>query len=246
MDRLAGLNIVVTGAAQGIGEAVAQRCAAEGARLLLVDLDPAVQVVAKSVGADAVVGDVSDAEFVKKSVADFAAGLGVLHGLVNVAGVHRRGDLLEMTDEDWDLLLRVNLTAPMLWSRSVLPFMISAGAGSIVNVASLTGSRARPVAAAYTASKAGLIGLTKSIAMDFGKYAIRANCVSPGSIATPMLKAHVASGGAGFQEQIDRTPLARLGEPSEIAGTCAFLLSADGAFVSGMDILVDGGRTAIS
>ncbi|MFF5989444.1 SDR family NAD(P)-dependent oxidoreductase [Prauserella flavalba] len=231
--------MIVTGAARGMGEATARRAAAEGARVVLVDLDPSVADVAAEVGGTAVVGSVTD-----RSCADRAveAAEGVT-GLVNVAGIFRRGDVVSATDDDWDQVLAVNLTAPRMWARATIPAMIERG-GAIVNVSSLAGTRARPDCVAYTTSKSGLLGLTRSIAVDYGPRGIRANSVSPGTIDTPMLRATEAAGGATRAEHIARSYLSRLGTPEEIAGCCCFLLSPDAAFVNGADFMVDGGRTS--
>ncbi|MBB4779148.1 SDR family NAD(P)-dependent oxidoreductase [Streptomyces rapamycinicus] len=240
MALLEGQSVIVTGAARGMGIATARRAAAEGASVVLVDIDPSVADVASEVGGKSVVGSVTDRDCARRAV----AAAGGVTGLIHVAGIHRRGDVVEATDEDWAQVLGVNLTAPRIWAREVIPAMLEQGGGAIVNVASLAATRARPDSAAYTASKSGLLGLTRSIAVDFGPRGIRANTVSPGSIDTPMLREHEAAGGASRTDQIARTYLARLGSPEEIAGCCCFLLSSDAAFVNGADFMVDGGRTS--
>jgi NAD(P)-dependent dehydrogenase (short-subunit alcohol dehydrogenase family) len=240
MALLQGQSVIVTGAARGMGHATALRAAAEGASVVLVDVDPAVAEIAAGTGGTAVVGSVTDPACADRAV----EAAGGVTGLINVAGIHRRGDVVTATDDEWDQVLAVNLTAPRIWARAVIPAMLERGGGAIVNVASLAGTRARPDCAAYTASKSGLLGLTRSIAVDFGPRGIRANSLSPGSIDTPMLRAHEAAGGASRADQIAHTYLARLGTPEEIAGCCCFLLSPDAAFVNGSDFMVDGGRTA--
>jgi NAD(P)-dependent dehydrogenase (short-subunit alcohol dehydrogenase family) len=122
--------------------------------------------------------------------------------------------------------------------------MLAVGGGAIVNIASIAGHRARPSAVAYVTSKTGLLGLTRAIAVDFGRAGIRCNSVSPGSIDTPMLRAYAERDPAGMQAQIDRNYAGRVGRPDEIAAACAYLLSDQAAFVNGVDLLVDGGRAA--
>jgi len=233
-----GRTVIVTGAARGMGRAVAERCAADGARLVLADMDARVRDVAATLGAAAVVGDVADPATARSAVELHDD----LYGLVNVAGVHHNATVADLTDEDWARVLAVNLTAPMLWARAAIPVMRAGGGGAIVNIASLVGTRARPNSAAYVASKTGLVGLTRSIAVDFGRDGIRCNAISPGSIDTPMLRAAVERDPAGMQAQIKRNYAGRIGTSDEIAAACAFLLSDECGFVNGVDLLVDGAR----
>lgn len=240
---LEGQVVLVTGAARGMGAAVAKRCVAEGAELALVDRDPAVRGLAEQLGCSAYVGNVTDSALATSVVNETLERHGRLTGLVNVAGIHTRGTALEVTDEEWQLVMSVNLTGPMTWVRAALPALTALG-GSVVNFASIAGSHARPDCAAYTASKAGLIGFTRSVALDFGARGVRANTLSPGSIDTPMFREHEARGGAGREAHVPRIPLGRLGSTDEIAATVAFLLSPGAAYISGLDVIVDGGRVA--
>jgi NAD(P)-dependent dehydrogenase (short-subunit alcohol dehydrogenase family) len=235
---MTGRTVIVTGAARGMGRAVAERCAADGARLVLADFDPAVQDVAAALGATAIVGDVTDPATARAAVAVHDD----LYGLANVAGVHQNATVADVTDEDWARVLAVNLTAPMVWAREAIPVMVASGGGAIVNIASLVGTRARPRSAAYVTSKTGLLGLTRSIAVDFGRQGIRCNAISPGSIDTPMLRAAAERDPAGMQAQIDAAYAGRIGTPQEIAAACAFLLSDECGFVNGVDLPVDGAR----
>jgi NAD(P)-dependent dehydrogenase (short-subunit alcohol dehydrogenase family) len=231
---LSGKTVIITGAAKGMGRATAERCVQEGARVVLVDLDPAVTAVA----ADALVGDVADPELAARAVEQ----AGTVHGLVNVAGLHHQATAADVTDADWARILAVNLTAPLVWTRAAIPAMRDGGA--IVNIASIAGHHARPSAVAYVTSKTGLIGLTRSIAVDFGRAGIRCNSISPGSIDTPMLRAYAERDPAGMQAQIERNYAGRVGRPDEIAAACVYLLSDQAGFVNGVDLLVDGGRAA--
>ncbi|KAA9166463.1 SDR family oxidoreductase [Amycolatopsis acidicola] len=240
MALLEGQSVIITGAARGMGEATARRAVAEGAAVVLVDLDPAVTGLAAELGGESVVGSVADPDCAERAV---AAAAGVT-GLVNVAGVFRLGDVVTASDTDWDELLAINLTAPRIWARAVIPAMIARGGGAIVNFASLAGTRARPNCVAYTTAKTGLLGLTRSIAIDYGPQGIRANSISPGTIDSPMLRGSEAAGGTTRAEHIALNYLPRLGTPGEVAGCCCFLLSPDAGFVNGADFMIDGGRTA--
>src|SRR5690349_1528431 len=156
------------------------------------------------------------------------------------------GDITEVTDEDWAKMLAVNLTGPMVWARAVVPELKKAG-GSIVIVASMNASVAHPRSVAYTSSKAGVLGLMRSLALDLGPHNVRANTISPGSIATEMLLEAAARhplGDKALDAHRQANPLGRLGEPSEIANTCVFLLSDEAPYITGADFKVDGGRTA--
>lgn len=248
--RLGDNVVIVTGAAQGIGRAIAQRCAAEGAAVALVDLDgPGLDATAASLGGDEArsvtrVGDVADAEVCADIVAA-AGNLGAITGLVNNAAILYEADTVDTTQQEWDRTLAVNLTAPWRLARAVIPSMVSAGGGSIVNIASIEAHSVRANHAAYVAAKAGLIGLTKAIAIDYGRKGVRCNSISPGSIETEMFRSYVAS--VENPEAFERALVAmnyrgRLGTPGEIAGVVTFLLSDECAFVNGADFVIDGGR----
>ncbi len=246
-DRLAGKVVIVTGAASGMGRATAQACHAEGAKLVLSDRSPAVEAVADELGAAAVVGDVADPSLAARAVGLALESHGAVHGLAHVAGAHLNGDVTELTDEDWARMISINLTGPMVWSRAVAQPMIEAGGGSIVIVASMNASVAHPRSVAYSSSKTGCLGLMRSLALDGGPKGIRANTISPGSIATEMLLDAAARhplGEGALQAHKDANPLGRLGTPDEIAWTCVFLLSDEAPYITGADIKVDGGRTA--
>ena len=245
MNRLAGKTLIVTGAARGMGRATAQACRAEGAELVISDRDPAVEAVAEELGAHVVVGDVADPALAARAV-ELA---GELHGLAHVAGAHLNGDITELSDDDWAKMLAINLTGPMVWSRAAVPAITAAGGGSIVIVASINSWVAHSRSVAYSSSKAGAVGLMRSLALDGGPSGIRANTISPGSIATEMLLEAAARhplGDGALQVHRDANPLGRLGDPEEIAATAVFLLSDEARYITGSDIRVDGGRTARS
>ena len=249
MTRLENRTVIVTGAAQGMGAAVAERCRKEGANLVLVDREPGVDDVARRAGkvgevVDAYVGDVTSERLATEVVAAALDQPGKLWGLANVAGIHSAGDATSTTDHDWERLISVNLTAPRLWSRAVVPHLLEGGGGSIVIVTSINGSYARPNSLGYTASKTGALGLVRSLAVDYGREGVRTNSISPGSVETPMLLAAMERAPHIRNEQLERTYSPRIGLPEDIAAGCAFLLSDDAAFVNGADLRIDGGRTA--
>jgi NAD(P)-dependent dehydrogenase (short-subunit alcohol dehydrogenase family) len=241
MRRLEDRTVIVTGGAQGMGAAVARRCRDEGANLVLVDREPVVEDVARSVDGVAFVGDVTSAGLAEEVV---AAVDGPLWGLANVAGVHHAGDLASTDDEDWERLFSINLTAPRTWARAIVPRLLSNGGGSIVIVTSINGSFARPNSLAYTASKTGALGLMRSLAVDYGRQGVRTNSISPGSVETPMLLDLMERHPHVRGEQLERTYSPRIGLPEDIAAGCAYLLSDDAAYVNGADLRIDGGRTA--
>ena len=243
MGRLDGKVVIITGAARGMGRATAEACQAEGAELVVTDRDPAVE----ELGVPFVVGDVADPALAAEAVKIALDAHGAVHGLAHIAGAHLNGDITKVTDEEWARMLSINLTGPMVWSRAVTPAMIETGAGSIVLVASMNASVAHPNSVAYTSSKAGVLGLMRSIALDCGPNNVRANTISPGSIATEMLLDAAARhplGDKALEAHRQANPLGRLGEPSEIANTCVFLLSDEAPYITGADFKVDGGRTA--
>jgi NAD(P)-dependent dehydrogenase (short-subunit alcohol dehydrogenase family) len=238
MARLQDRTVIVTGAAQGMGAAVAERCRSEGANLVLVDREPVVEDVARRVGGVAFVGDVTSAGLADEVVAAADEQPGTLWGLANVAGVHAPGD------DDWERLIAVNLTAPRLWSRAIMPRLVEHGGGSIVVITSIEASFARPDSLAYVASKTGALGLVRSFAVDYGRQGVRTNSISPGSVETPMLAAAMKRAPHIRTEQLERTYSPRIGVPEDIAAGCAYLLSDDAAFVNGADLRIDGGRSA--
>jgi NAD(P)-dependent dehydrogenase (short-subunit alcohol dehydrogenase family) len=211
---------------------------------VLVDVEPAVRGVADAVGGTVFVGDVRDRSFAQRTVHETAARFGGLHGLVNVAGVQRSGDVVSMDLETWDAVLAVNLTAPFLWAQCVIPVMLEGGGGSIVNVASIAGTHAIRNSAAYVASKHGLLGLTRSVSTDFGTRGIRCNAVSPGSVETELLSSYMDANPEAGRRLVDANFTGRLGQPAEIAAWCAYLLGDMAGFVNGSNLVVDGGRTA--
>lgn len=243
MNRLNGKSIIVTGAAQGIGFGIAAACVADGASVLLVDIDPAVEQIADSLGAIFLVADVS-AEGAEQSAVDLAmASFGRIDGLVNNAGRVDEADVVETTRELWDATMNLNLRAPYIWIQAVIPHMLASGGGSIVNVSSIEATHARPRHFPYIASKGGLTSMSRAIAMDFGRQGIRCNVISPGTVATKMLEEYAAQyeGLVAHLQTLNYS--GRLGNVEEFGQAAVYLLSDETGFLNGHDLVIDGART---
>ena len=237
---------LVTGAAQGIGEAVVERLLEDGLRVLALDRDAAgLQTLSRRLSAQPVSTVECNLTFVAETPA-FLEGLVAEHGpitrLALIAGVWPGAPIVEMTDEVWDLNFRVNVTSPFAFMRSLAPVMATAGGGAIVATASRNAYRSSVDNAAYDASKAALLGLMRTASGEFAGYGIRVNAVSPGVISTPGTREIEDPSFKGpYLKQI---PMDRYGSPREIAAVCSFLLSDDASFMTGQDIIVDGGQIA--
>jgi 2-keto-3-deoxy-L-fuconate dehydrogenase len=237
--RLDGKVALITAAAAGIGRAVAQRCVAEGARVIATDRN--AQALEGLEGCELRALDATDGAAVRA----LAAEVGAIDILANIAGVVHAGNILECSQEDWDFALSLNMTAMYHTIRAFLPGMLDKGAGSIVNMSSIASSvKGIPNRFAYGASKAGVIGLTKAVAADFVGQGVRCNCICPGTIDTPSLQQRLHDTGdyeAAQAAFIARQPMGRLGRADEIAGLVLYLASDDAAFTTGAVHVIDGG-----
>lgn len=236
-----GKVTIVTGASQGIGRAIAEFLAEKGSDLVLLDMIDGEELVSelsqKGVRAVFRALDVGDFQAVERTFNEVAKEMGQIDCLVNNAGITRDKLLLRMTEEDWDQVIRVNLKGVFNCTKSVLRHMLKRG-GSIVSLSSVTGLMGNPGQSNYAASKAGLIGFTKSIAREYGERNIRANAVAPGFIQTSMTDAL----DEGVKERMKQSvPLKRAGEPLDVARVVYFLLSEYGSYITGEVINVSGG-----
>jgi NAD(P)-dependent dehydrogenase (short-subunit alcohol dehydrogenase family) len=240
--RLAGRRVLVTGAASGIGLAIARLFQREGARVAMLDRDEAALGKARVDGATALVCDVAEERQVRTAVAQAVSALGGLDGVVNSAGIDLLRPFERMTAEEWGRVMAVDLTGPMLVCHAALPALKQAGRGTIVNIASGAALRPLEQRTAYCAAKAGLVMFGKTLAADH----IRVNAICPGIIDTPLFRASwtgAADPEAELARILDRYVIKRPGEPDEIAQAALYLTGDESSFVTGAALAVDGGRT---
>jgi glucose 1-dehydrogenase len=242
---------LVTGAARGIGLAIAERFVTEGATVIISDvLDAEGIAAAAAIGAQYMHCDVANAEQINTLAASVASQHGAIDVLVNNAAISIAKPFMEITADDFDKVISINLRGAFLLTQAVARHMIDqvkAGrkAGSIVNISSVNDTLAIPVIAPYTMSKGGVKQLTAVAALAFAEHGIRVNGIGPGSIMTDMLKG-VATDKTALNRILSRTPLGRVGQPSEIASIAAFLASDDASYVSGQIIYADGARMPLN
>ncbi|HEY6530869.1 MAG TPA: SDR family NAD(P)-dependent oxidoreductase [Acidimicrobiales bacterium] len=242
---------VVTGAGSGMGRAIAHRLASDGLAVAVLDLDDeAAAAVAGEIADDGFEAmpyggvDVSSRAQVDDAVARVRAEMGPTLVLVNNAGITGFREFEKITDEKWDRIMQVNLNGPFYVTQAVLPDMVEAGWGRIVNISSSSAQSGQPYMVHYVASKAGLIGMTKALALELGPRGITVNTIPPGMIDTPMLRGSEERGllGGSVEDNAAKTPVRRAGLPSDIAHATSFLVSEEASYVTGQIIGVNGGR----
>jgi meso-butanediol dehydrogenase/(S,S)-butanediol dehydrogenase/diacetyl reductase len=255
--RLDGRTALITGGGTGIGRAVAELFAAEGARVCITGrTQDKLDLVAGSLPPDSCAictGDVTKVEDAIRMVATALRFTGRLDILVNNAAIDLVGSLTDIEPDVWRQVLEVNLTGPFLMMRAAVPHMVAAGGGSIINVSSLAGIRCLHERPAYCSSKAGLIMLTKQVALDYGHANVRCNVVLPGPTRTAMLEHLLAPAAQAMGTDLDdvfarmssNSPLRRVASPKEIARVCLCMAGDDTSFVTGAEIVVDGGAQIV-
>ena len=257
VPRLGGRRALITGGGSGIGLACALRLAADGAAVAVADVrgdlasEAAERIVSEGGRAVAFATDVADEVSTAETIAAAADQLGGLDTVVTCAGILHAAMAHETTLQQWQLVIGVNLTGTFLPVKHALPHLLEAGGGSIVTIGSIASVVAGGYAAAYDASKAGVVGLTRAVAAQYADRGIRVNCVCPGHVATP-LKRHsnetlgrLANAESYGPTQRVQVPMTRSADPSEVAAVVAFLCSDDSTFMTGSTVMVDGGYTTI-
>lgn len=253
MDRLSGKTAIVTGGAQGIGAAIVRRLSQDGAKAALLDIDDergrrlAVELAARGLTAAFYRADVTSEEAVRTAVESATQQLGPVAILVNNAGRNTYMDAAAMTSADWDASMALNLKSAWLCSKYVLPLMKTSGGGCIINISSLHARLTTEGMFPYAAAKAGLTGLTRSLALDYGPFNIRVNAVLPGWTRTSAVEDWFRRQGdpeAAERQVVNTQPLRRIASPDEIASVVAFLASDDASAITGAEIPVDCGLGA--
>lgn len=239
--RLKDKVAIVTGGASGIGKAMCKALAAEGASVVVVDLDgqkgkeAAKEIGAKSISLQA---DVTSSASMNKMAEEVDRQFGRIDILINNVGVRITKPFLDHTDADWNTMIQTNLTGPFLCSRAVVPFMKRAGKGRIINTASIASFVGRPNRVAYVSAKAGLLGMTRAMAIDLGPMGITCNAIAPGSINSPMNAAQAADAEHDWGKE---TPMGRWGTAEDIANAAVFLALDESSYITGAELKVDGG-----
>ncbi len=250
---LEGKVAMITGAASGIGRGISTRLAEMGAFVAVLDIDDvkgrdtAAEIEAQGGAAVFLNCDVRSAAECRRAVETVIQRSGKIDILCNCVGIAIRKDIVDLTEDEWDLALDVTLKGIYLLSREVVPHMIRNGRGSIINIGSGWSLKGGPRAASYCAAKGGAVNLTRAMAIDHGKHNIRVNCVCPGDVDTPMLRsecAQLAEDKEAFMREAADRPLARVGTPDDIANAVLFLASPMSSWITGAALVVDGGGLA--
>ncbi|MEY4493791.1 MAG: hypothetical protein RL355_1140 [Actinomycetota bacterium] len=248
LPRFEGKVIVVTGSGGGIGTAIAQRFARESGQVVVTDTNiegaeaTTKSIVDEGLKAVTIIADISNRDACYKLIEDTVAKFGKIDVLINNAGINRRGPLMDLTDEDWDLTLQVNVTSMFHLCRAAIPHMIKAGGGAIVNTASQWGLHPAPGHIAYNVSKSAVASFTQNLARDYAPQKIRVNAVCPGEIGTPMLQKAAERKGLTFADFDKMVPFGRIGRPDEVAALMAFLASEEAEFMCGSLVEITGAQ----
>lgn len=246
--RLQNRRILVTGAARGLGLAIAQRCLAEGAQVMLADVLPEGAERAAELGESAAFTpcDVTSRDQIAAAIDATVARFGGLDGLVNNAGIAPKGDILTESPDQFERVIATNLTSAFHATQLAVPHMIAAGGGVIVNMSSVNALLTIPALLAYNVAKGGLNQLTRNTAVALAPHNIRVVGIGPGTILTELAKNAVMADAAARTQILSRTPMGRAGEPEEIAAIAAFLLSDEASYITGETLYADGGRLALN
>ena len=248
MARFEGKIAIVTGAGGGIGSAISKRLASEGADVVVTDMNgdlastTVAEIESEGGKASAVVADISNGESCRELIAKVIAQHGKIDVLCNNAGINRRGNILAITEDDWRLSFAVNIDAMFHLCKAVVPHMVEAGGGAIVNTASQWGLYPAPNHIAYNVTKAAVASFTQNLARDYAPNKIRVNAVCPGEIHTPMLEAGVKRAGKTIADLDKLVPFGRIGKPEEVAALVGFLASSEAEFMCGSLVEITGAQ----